>query len=199
MPTFGPTRLLTGLALTAALVAIGPAGTSSALEDRADAAGPLDIASATVAFKRPPVRLSARSRKPYVVFTVRTFEPWSRALLSEQSAANPNYVGVQWGRDKTATRCIETTRKASGRLVATLRKRCGPLPTPTQTYPAGKPNGRTLRIRASSYELGSARWWRAVTSFEAPGDPECPAPEYPAPEQQYGACVDTTPWARLEP
>lgn len=159
---------------------------SVGVRDADDSPSPLDMSKAKVV-----------KTKRTLTFTVRTFDAWSSELLTE-GVPEPNYVGVQWGRKKAAHRCVEVIQRIDGQLSGTLREKCGPLPSKVSAVPTNKPNGRTLRVVVPRGAAGKVRWWRAVTSYEAVGDADCPRDPYVIPpEQWYGSCVDTTRWVGL--
>lgn len=64
---------------------------------------------------------------------------------------------------------------------------------------ASRPDQHSVKVTIPKRWLGrNARVyrWRAATSFEEDGHPECSPPENLPPERRYGTCVDFTRWKK---
>lgn len=62
-----------------------------------------------------------------------------------------------------------------------------------------RPDDHSIKVIIPKRWLGrglESYRWRAVTSFEEEGHPDCPPPDPLPPERHYGACLDVTRWAK---
>ena len=120
--------------------------------DGNDTRGPLDIRSA-----------SHGHAGNAVTHTIRTFAPWSRALLGPRTP-NAFLLFVGTDRDPAPERVV-LIFSSGGRMVALVLRPNGAL---VGRATASKPNGRTVRVSIPRARLGSPAGyrWQAFSVFE---------------------------------
>jgi hypothetical protein len=123
--------------------------------DGNDTRGPLDIRSA-----------SHGHAGNAVTHTIRTFSPWSRALLGPRT---PNAFLLVVGTDRDpAPERVVLIFSSGGRMIARVLRPNGTL---VGGAAASKPNGRTVRVSILRARLGSPAGyrWQAFSVFESRG------------------------------
>ena len=169
------------------------------VRDANDVAGPLDLAAASVRVRAP------RGGRPGVLLLrLSTHGEWASSVIPEKGIA-PNYLGFEFDRGRAAARdrCLEVRARPGDGLTAQMKR-------PVCAIPFSRAIGQPVRVRRRGPRaieltlpqryLGRrplSRRFRATSSFEAPGHPDCAAPAYPPPEQSFGSCRDLTRWARI--
>lgn len=137
------------------------------------------------------------SRRTEVVLKLVTYEPW-------QELGGMTYVGFEFDLDGDGEldRClkigVDGTMKGwmyedfRGCVLGIEEAKIG-------ARSARRVDAHGIRViipkRWLGRGVGSYRW-RAVTSFEEDGNPDCSPPDPMPPERQYATCVDFTRWAR---
>lgn len=154
--------------------------------------GPLDIVYARL--RHPEGRIAVR---------IGTYEAWDDGVLERSQTNERRFVAVEFDtrQDDGAQverRVVVTTE--GGELVARMYGPGGgdPMEEPLAEVDVRRPEGHSVNVSFPARLLGrkttSYEWW-AVTSFEAPGDADCPKPEGPY-DGGYGQCSDFTAAAR---
>ncbi len=141
------------------------------------------------------------SRHTEIVLKLVTYEEWH----SLGGSLGMTFVGFEFDTDgdEEFDRCIKIgadgTMKAhmyksvfSGCVLGSDDARIGSRRT-------RRPDDHSIKVIIPKRWLGrglDSYRWRAVTSFEEEGHPDCPPPDPRPPERQYGACLDVTRWAK---
>ena len=155
--------------------------------DADDSAGPLDLVYARL-----------RHRHARIVVKVGTYETWGSDVLQRTQTNERRFVAVEFDTPATGglERSVVVTTE-NGELVARMYGTGfagDPMGEPVATVAVHRPDEHAVTVRFPSRLLGGKTTeyeWRAVTSFEAPGDPNCPKPEGPY-DGGYGQCADFT-------
>lgn len=154
--------------------------------------GPLDIVYARL-----------KHREGRIAVRIGTYEAWDDDVLQRSQTNERRFVAVELDtrQDDAAQierRVVVTTE--DGELVARMYGPGAgdPMGEPLAEVGVRRPEGHSVNVSFPARLLGrktkAFEWW-AVTSFEAPGDSECPKPEGPY-DGGYGQCSDFTAAAR---
>ncbi len=183
-----------GLAAALVLASSASSHTQTRL-DPDDTAGPLDVVAARQS--HDPAR-----RGTAVSFTLVTYEEWSDSDVGGVR----RFVALEFDLDgdDVADRCfVVSSRGETLPLEGQMYDGCsylGDEPVGRARF-VERPDTHSVVATFPRRSLGPGRTdyrWRASTSFEASGHPEC-EPAEGAPAGGYGTCVDFTTWKRHRP
>lgn len=141
-----------------------------------------------------------RSRRTEIVLKLVTYEEWQDL----GGSAGQTFVAFEFDTDSDGRldRCIKIG--ADGTLKAWMYKdsfgcAIGVEESKIGSRTARRPDDHSIKVIIPKRWLGrglESYRWRAVTSFEEEGHPECAPPDPRPPERRYATCLDVTRWAK---
>jgi hypothetical protein len=160
------------------------------IADPDDSPGPLDIHGGH----------AAEGGSGRDLFKVRFYDPMRDVLADDRLGAH-TFISVEFSsrhRQPLASVCFDVANGTDG-IEVRERNPCG---SPGSVHTAASARLRSAHVIAvsipkSALRRARAARWRVASSYERLDDPNCAQPTTPPPEYRYGACRDTTRWAKL--
>jgi len=183
------------------LVMMGAAGAHpQTVLDADDTSGPLDIVAARAKHRvlEQTVTHGGGARTTTTLyFRLVTYETWSNDAISGAK----RFISFEFDRDgdDDAERCVVITDDDEPELIGRVYRGCDyEQDELIGAVSASRRDAHSVRFSIEKRDLGrrltSVRW-RALTSFEEPGNEDCPH-QGPPGDGGYGSCVDRTSWKR---
>lgn len=199
--TFIKAAVIVGLAISS-LAADAFAHVQTSL-DEDDSPGGLDLIAGRqrdrvyyIASTHP----DTRSRRTEIVLKLVTYEEWQNL----GGSAGQTFVAFEFDTDGDGRldRCIEIGQ--DGTMTAHMYRDFRGCALNIEESKIGsrrtrRPDDHSIQVIIPKRWLGrglESYSWRAVTSFEEEGHPDCPPPDPRPPESMYGTCRDVTRWAK---
>lgn len=201
-----PAKVMKAAAIAGLITIVCAANASGHVQtslDEDDSPGGLDLVAGRqrdrvyfIATSHP----ATTSRHTEIVLKLVTYESWQTL----GGSLGMTFVAFEFDmdRDGELDRCIKIG--ADGTMKAHMYRNLRGCALNVEESRIGsrrtrRPDDHSIKVIIPKRWLGrglKSYTWRAVTSFEEEGHPDCPPPDPRPPERQYGTCLDVTRWAK---